>query len=142
MGLTEKTGCGKLCTEGEERGGCIVTSIGRALRQMRFDRQELLKDMAAKLEVSSAFLSAIENGRKKVPANFIDKVCKVYNLNDTERALLIDAVNMSTTEIKINLTSLSPSQHEAALSFAKALNGLTDSQVQEIMRVFEKRKKR
>ncbi|MBR6096833.1 MAG: helix-turn-helix domain-containing protein [Oscillospiraceae bacterium] len=119
-----------------------MTSIGRALRQMRFDRQELLKDMAAKLEVSSAFLSAIENGRKKVPANFIDKVCKVYNLNDTERALLIDAVNMSTTEIKINLTSLSPSQHEAALSFAKALNGLTDSQVQEIMRVFEKRKKR
>ena len=54
---------------------CDVTKLGIALRKIRLDRQELLKDMADRLKVSSAFLSAVETGKKRPPANFIDRIC-------------------------------------------------------------------
>ena len=44
---------------------CDVTKLGIALRKIRLDRQELLKDMADRLKVSSAFLSAVETGKKR-----------------------------------------------------------------------------
>ena len=45
---------------------CNVTKLGIALRKIRLDRQELLKNMADKLKVSSAFLSAVETGKKRL----------------------------------------------------------------------------
>lgn len=119
-----------------------MTRLGIVLRKIRLEKQELLKDMAAKLDVSSAFLSAIETGKKKVPANFVDKVCRVYNLDESDRNELTLAADMSMQEMKINLADASPAQHQVALSFAKALNNLTDEDISEIMRVFETRKKK
>ena len=119
-----------------------MTKLGIALRKIRLEKQELLKDMASKLNVSSAFLSAIETGKKKIPANFVDKVCEAYGLTDNERVELSHAADMSTQEMRISLEGASPAQHQVALSFAKALNGLTDDDISEIMRVFEKRNKK
>ena len=45
----------------------MLTSIGRFLRKLRIDHGEILKDMADALGVSYAFLSAVENGKKKCP---------------------------------------------------------------------------
>lgn len=119
-----------------------MTSFGIALRKMRLDRQELLRDMAAKLEVSSAFLSAIETGKKKVPMSFVDKVSNIYTLDPKEREELQQAADMSVQEVKLSLVDATPAQHQLAVSFAKALNGLTDEEVCKIMRVFNSRKKK
>ena len=43
----------------------MITSVGRFLRKLRIDRGKILKTMAETLGVSSAFLSAVENGKKK-----------------------------------------------------------------------------
>ena len=45
----------------------MITCVGRFLRKLRIDRGEILKTMAETLGVSSAFLSALENGKKKFP---------------------------------------------------------------------------
>ena len=44
----------------------MLTSLGRFLRKLRIDRGEILKNMAEKLEVTSSFLSAVENGKKRM----------------------------------------------------------------------------
>lgn len=119
-----------------------MTTLGIALRKIRLDRQELLREMAAKLKVSSAFLSAVETGKKRPPANFIEKVCNTYNLNDDERNELQQAAEMSLAEIKIDLTGVSSAQHRAAISFAKALNNLTDEEISQIMFVFNNKRKK
>lgn len=49
----------------------MLTSVGRFLRTLRIDHGEILKDMADVLGVSSAFLSAVENGKKKMPEGWI-----------------------------------------------------------------------
>lgn len=119
-----------------------MTKLGIALRKIRLDRQELLKDMATKLKVSSAFLSAVETGKKRPPANFIDRICSLYELNGEEKSELLLAADMSLDEVKINLSEASPAQRQVAVSFAKALDGLTDEEISKIMRVFNERHKK
>ena len=43
----------------------MSTTLGAFLRKLRLQHGEKLKDMAENLNVSSAFLSAVENGKKK-----------------------------------------------------------------------------
>ncbi len=55
-----------------------LTPFGRFIRKYRIDHDILLKHMADKLGLSSAFLSAIENGAKSIPFDFEDKLIKIY----------------------------------------------------------------
>jgi len=48
----------------------MITEYGKFLRKLRIDQGQILKTMAEKLGVSSAFLSAVENGKKKIPKTF------------------------------------------------------------------------
>ena len=48
----------------------MITPIGKFLRKLRIDTGEILKDMAEKLHVSPSFLSAVENGKKKMPSTW------------------------------------------------------------------------
>ena len=49
---------------------------------------------------------------------------------------------MSLDEVKINLSKASSAQRQVAVSFAKALDGLTDDEISKIMRVFNERHKK
>lgn len=97
---------------------------------------------ADRLKVSSAFLSAVETGKKRPPANFIDRICSAYELSEDEKKELQLAADMSLDEIKIDLTDSSSMQRQAAVSFAKALNDLTDDEISKIMRIFSKQHKK
>lgn len=67
----------------------MATPLGKALRRLRVDADERGHDMAARLGISSAFLSAVELGRKAPPRDFADKVRAAYpSANAEEMALL------------------------------------------------------
>lgn len=51
-----------------------LTDFGKAVREARREIKETLMTMAKALETSPAFLSAMETGRNKVPADFIQKI--------------------------------------------------------------------
>jgi transcriptional regulator with XRE-family HTH domain len=61
-----------------------MTEFGKKLRIIRMDKQELLYDMANKLEVTSSFLSGIEHGKRKPPLNMGLDIAKLYNFNEEE----------------------------------------------------------
>lgn len=42
----------------------MVTAFGKFCRKLRIDRGQIMLDMAESLQVSPAFLSAVENGKK------------------------------------------------------------------------------
>ena len=50
----------------------MVTSFGKALRKLRIDRGMVLKNMADMLGVSSAYLSAIELGKRAIPDSLVN----------------------------------------------------------------------
>ncbi|GAF63604.1 putative transcriptional regulator [Bacillus sp. TS-2] len=48
------------------------------LWDLRVKERELLKEMADKLGLSSAELSAIEHGKKPMPKGFLDRIQTLY----------------------------------------------------------------
>ena len=80
-----------------------ITEYGKIVRKARIDADLTMLDMAEDLGVSSAYLSALEVGRKRIPGDFLGKVIdylkkKVPTL-DSDR--LRDAVAISNNSIPV-----------------------------------------
>lgn len=77
----------------------MVTEFGKFLRKLRIDNDELMLDMAKKLKVSSAFLSSVENGKKRPSDSWNDLVINLYHMDDKQksewRRLFFYAQNMN-----------------------------------------------
>lgn len=117
----------------------MITEFGKILRKLRIDNQELLRDMAKKLGVSSAYLSAVETGKRKIPSDWSKKIAALYRMNDEVAQELECAYERSAREVRIPLCGVSGRQREAAISFAKALDGLDDKKLKKIMEVVNER---
>lgn len=118
----------------------MLTAFGRFLRKLRIDHDELLKDMATKLSVSSAYLSAVETGKRKIPTSWVKIISELYRLGKDEQANLQDAYELSAQEVRINLANTSDYQREVAISFAKKLDGLDDKTLKNIMDAMRKKR--
>lgn len=55
-----------------------LTSFGKTVREARREIGDTLMTMAKALDTSPAFLSAIETGRSKVPADFVVKIDRFF----------------------------------------------------------------
>ena len=77
------------------------TSFGEFVRILRVKHHEVMGDMAGVLGASLPFLSAVENGKKNVPADWVAKLTEHYRLSSQEQQELIDAVEESKTQYKI-----------------------------------------
>lgn len=120
----------------------MITDFGKQLRKIRIDEQELLADMAQKLGVSSAYLSAVETGKRNIPDAWLQKIISVYKLPEERAQTLTDSFFYSKPVVKIELSQATEQQKTTALSFAKALDGLSDSDLEKIMTVVNKVKSR
>lgn len=57
------------------------TELGKFLKKLRIDNDEVIKDMAKKLGVSDSYLSQIELGNRKIPKAFLSRILEAYELN-------------------------------------------------------------
>lgn len=115
-----------------------LNSIGEFLRTIRMQNGEILKNMAEKLNVSSAFLSAVENGKKKMPADWETKLKELYNLNEEEIEKLKIAVLESGEKVEINIKDVSPKNRDLAIVFARSFGELEDDAADAIKRILNK----
>jgi HTH-type transcriptional regulator, competence development regulator len=118
----------------------MMTAYGKFLKKFRIDRNETLADMAGKLDISPAYLSAIENGTREIPAKMSPNIKQAYDLPFKEFLALI-AVEKDTPRktVTIELDSLSedPLYKETAVSFGVYLNMLDKDVVQKIYDLIE-----
>ena len=107
----------------------MITTFGKFCRILRMDRDQLLKDMADLLDVSSAFQSSVENGKKEVPSSWFEKIKLLYSLDEKKSEQLFNAIQASRKELRINLEQMEAEDRILALSFARKLE--TISQMNE-----------
>ena len=117
----------------------MATILGDFLRKLRLSNKEILKDMATNLGVSSAFLSAVENGKKKMPTAWEAKLQEIYNLTSAQMTELKDAVMESSDIVELNLKGTSAQNKELAISFARQFDTM-DEQTSKTILEFLKRK--
>ena len=118
----------------------MLTSIGRFLRKLRIDNGEILKDMAEALEVSSAFLSAVENGNKKMPEGWVEKLKSIYSFTKEQTEELQTAIIDTNDAIKLNLQNATPGNRALAISFAREFDSLDDETSRKIFEILKRRK--
>lgn len=97
----------------------VITHFGKELRKLRVDRDEILKNMADKLGITSSYLSAIECGKRNIPDDFVSRIVNLYNLTDAEELRLNRARENSLLNIELNLTGLDDIQRELCLNFSR-----------------------
>lgn len=121
----------------------MFTQFGKLLRKIRIDRGMLLKDMAAGLDVSSAYLSAIETGRKAVTDDVVARVAEYlgYPTQSDEYQELYDAAQITKGEVSISTIGASPLKQQAALAFARQFNELEGDDMEKILSLLKAAKK-
>lgn len=123
-----------------EEDETMATVFGKALRKIRINCDELLMDMAKKLEITSAYLSSIENGKRGIPQDMSKKIIKLYNLDADESKNLFTAEDESRKKVEFDFTNSDPSKKNIVLALARSFDELSDEQLQEIRNILDKRK--
>lgn len=111
----------------------MKTKLGGYLRRIRLKNGEILKDMAERLGVTSAFLSAVENGKKNMPEKWVDKLKELYHLTETERDELEVCAMESRHSIEINLKNATGQNRELAILFARSFENMSVEASGELM---------
>lgn len=115
------------------------TSFGEFVRILRVKHHEVMGDMAKKLDVRVPFLSAVENGKKNVPADWADKLTEYYELSASEREKLERAIDESRTQYKIVAGNAGINQRKAALQFARSFDEMDDETATKILELLSKK---
>lgn len=118
----------------------MLTLFGKKIRKMRIDKEVRLKDMAHDLEVTSAYLSAVETGKKNIAPDVFESIVKYFGLNINEREKLNKDAQDSRTSVKIKLTDASNQTRELVASFARKLDSLEPTDIEKIQRILKEKK--
>lgn len=118
----------------------MLTSIGKFLRKIRIDHEEILKDMAEKLGVSSAFLSAVENGKKKMPETWFEKLKNIYSFSPEQEEELQNAIIDTNNLVEIQLRNASKNNKDLAIYFAREFDSLDDETSKQILKLLKRHK--
>jgi len=115
-----------------------MTPFGEKLRALRAARGILQRDMAAALEVSAAYLSALEHGRRGAPsAGLIHQICDYFGLIWDDADELRNLAKLSRPRLKLNAAGLTPQQTALGNRLARALRNLEPETVAALHRILD-----
>jgi transcriptional regulator with XRE-family HTH domain len=90
-----------------------MTPLGARIRELREARGISLKQMAAALNVSSAYLSALEHGRRGLPTGFLlHRIIAFFNVIWDEAEELQRLAEISNPKVTIDTGGLVPEATE------------------------------
>lgn len=95
-----------------------LTDFGKAVRKARLDAGETLSTMAERLNVSPAFLSAMETGRKKISEEWIEKISLFFR--DREINLENLGVYADISNKSVSIAGCDPHKKMLIAGFARS----------------------
>jgi transcriptional regulator with XRE-family HTH domain len=102
-----------------------MTPLGARMRTMREARGVTLKEMAKALRVSSAYLSALEHGRRGKPTwILLQRIITYFNVIWDEAEDLIRLAELSDPKVTIDTGGLAPEATELANRLAADIGKL------------------
>jgi transcriptional regulator with XRE-family HTH domain len=115
-----------------------MTPFGEKLRALRAARGTLQRDLAAALQVSPAYLSALEHGRRGPPsAGLIHQICDYFGLIWDDADELKTLAKLSRPRLKLHAAGLTPAQTALANRLAKELRNLDEATVAAMARLLD-----
>ena len=107
-----------------------MTPFGARLRALRTARQVTLGQLAAQIQVSPAYLSALEHGRRGRPsAGLVHQVCEFFGLIWDDAEELARLAKLSNPRVTVNTAGLQPEQTALANRLAQSIERLSPETV-------------
>lgn len=119
----------------------MLTLFGKICRKLRIDNGELLKEMADKLGVSSSYLSAVENGKRSVPHQWLETIAEIYSLSKSQKKELKEAYEESQLTMKMELTGYDNKEKNLIMAFAREFKDLDEENRDKIRKILLNSKK-
>ena len=113
----------------------MATELGKFLRKLRIDADEILLDMANRLGVAPSFLSSVENGKKRMPSPWLNRICELYALTGQQKTEFERAVAATESQLVLSFENADVANRELAVAFARDYQDLSPEQVAEIRRI-------
>lgn len=110
-----------------------ITEFGKVVRKARLDAEVSLLQMANELDVSSAFLSGMETGRKKIADEWVGKIKLFFASHNIVLQNLAEAADVSNKSV--SLEGLSPAHQMLVAGFART--SLNQEQLENLKALLE-----
>jgi transcriptional regulator with XRE-family HTH domain len=111
-----------------------MTPFGAKLRELRADRGLTLADMAKAIHVSSAYLSALEHGKRGRPSwHLVQSIIAYLNIIWDEAEELVKLSRLSHPRITIDTAGLDPEATELANRLSKGIAKLDKATVNDLL---------
>ena len=114
------------------------TKYGEFIRILRVKHHEVMGDTAKLFNVKVPFVSAVESGKKNVPETWIPLLIEHYNLSAEEQMELLNAIEESKPQIKLNLFEAATHQRRLAIQFQRSFENLDEETANAIFDLLKK----
>jgi transcriptional regulator with XRE-family HTH domain len=98
----------------------MLTPFGIAVRKLRLDKGMRLLDLAARMNRSASFISAVETGRKSIPDSYVVTVGRAMRLSTADLRELRRAADRTRKEVRLD--KLPEEDRELVAAFARKLD--------------------
>ncbi|MGF2715699.1 helix-turn-helix domain-containing protein [Bacillus cereus] len=105
----------------------MVTDFGKFCKKLREENDEFIKDMANKLDVSCVYLSGVENGRNKIPKDWLEKLTDLYQLDGVQQEELQVSIIKSLGIKELDIKGLTGEDIRIILSLSQKIGVLSDA---------------
>ena len=120
-----------------------MTPFGDRMRKLRAERNVTLKDMAEALGVSSAYLSALEHGKRGRPGwHLIQRILAYFNIIWDEADEVVRLARISHPRITIDTSGLNPKATELANRLADEVGKLDATTLDELLAVLGRKRQK
>ena len=120
-----------------------MTPFGDRMRKLRAERGVTLKEMAEALGVSSAYLSALEHGKRGRPGwHLIQRILAYFNIIWDEADEVVRLARISHPRITIDTSGLNPKATELANRLADEIGKLDAATLDELLGLLGRRRQK
>ncbi len=117
-----------------------MTPFGAKVRMYREKKIITQKQMAKMLGVSSAYLSALENGKRGYPSvQIVHRICGLFNIIWDDADELMRLAQLSHPKITVNTVGMSPLATEVANRLAENIGGLNMKKLEAINTILKEK---
>lgn len=115
-----------------------MTPFGARLRELRADKGVTLADMAKAINVSSAYLSALEHGKRGRPSWYlVQRIIAYFNVIWDDAEQIAALARVSHPRIAIDTSGLNAKATELANRLAQAISRLDESQIDAMLKIID-----
>lgn len=120
-----------------------MTPFGDRMRKLRAERGVTLKEMADAIGVSSAYLSALEHGKRGRPGwHLIQRILTFFNIIWDDAEEVVRLARISHPRISIDTSGLNPRATELANRLADEIGRLDGASLDELLHVLDRKRQK